>query len=189
MVVEFIAGGTLGSLIEKGKPFDEQFALTVMADAVRGLSIAHARGIVHRDFKPDNVLLTSETRQWLLANKPYVVDGAQSNTPPIGKVYAKVSDFGLARTAQQSESMAMTRDGALLGITRCICRLNSVAVNRQAWHQMCTLWGITLFQLLSGRPPFEGRYASRLAQPTLQRRPPVAEATSTTSVVCDRTYD
>ncbi|MDX1930725.1 MAG: protein kinase [Pirellulaceae bacterium] len=154
MVVEFIDGGTLGSLVKAGQPFDEQFALTVMADAVRGLAIAHARGIVHRDFKPDNVLLTNETRQWLSANAPYAVDGAQSKTPPSGKIYAKVSDFGLARTAQQSESMAMTRDGALLGTPLYMspeqCRGEPAGMASDVYSV-----GITLFQLLSGRPPFE----------------------------------
>jgi eukaryotic-like serine/threonine-protein kinase len=154
MVVEYIEGGTLGSLVKVGCPFDEPFALAVMADAVRGLAIAHTRGIVHRDFKPDNVLLTSETRQWLAANAPYAVDGAKSNPPPIGKIYAKVADFGLARTAQQSESMAMTRDGALLGTPLYMspeqCRGEPAGMASDVYSV-----GVTLFQLLSGRPPFE----------------------------------
>ena len=154
MVVEFVEGGTLGSLIKVGQAFDEHFCLAVIADAVRGLAIAHARGVVHRDFKPDNVLLTKETRTWIATNSPYATADRNKPRPAIGKIFAKVSDFGLARTSQQSESMAMTREGALMGTPLYMspeqCRGEAAGAETDVYSV-----GITLFQLLSGRPPFD----------------------------------
>ncbi len=109
---------------------------------------------MHRDFKPDNVLLTHETRQWLTTNSPYADEASPATLPPLGKIYAKVSDFGLARTAEQSESMAMTRDGALLGTPLYMspeqCRGEPAGLPSDVYSV-----GVTLFQLLSGRTPFE----------------------------------
>ncbi len=183
LVVELVDGGTLGSLVKPGQPFDELFALTVMADAVRGLAIAHARGIVHRDFKPDNVLLTSETREWLSAHAPYASDDSSSSSLQSGKIYAKVSDFGLARTAQQSESMAITRDGALLGTPLYMSPEQCHGEPAEMPSDVYSV-GVTLFQLLSGQPPFEADTQVGLlnqhcnaAPPSLkQLRPELSEA-------------
>ncbi len=154
MVVEFVEGGTLGAMIQAGQPFDEHFALAVITDAVRGLAIAHSRGVVHRDFKPDNVLLTKESRNWIASNSPYSTADRTKPRPAVGKIFAKVSDFGLARTAQQSESMAMTREGALMGTPLYMspeqCRGEPAGLATDVYSV-----GITLFQLLSGRPPFD----------------------------------
>ncbi len=154
LVVEFVDGGTLGSLIKPGQPFDEQFALAVITDAVRGLAIAHSRSVVHRDFKPDNVLLTSDARAWMATHDPFADEKHTRSSPMIGKILAKVSDFGLARSAQQSESMAMTRDGALLGTPMYMspeqCRGESAGLPSDVYSV-----GVTLFQLLAGRAPFD----------------------------------
>ncbi len=154
LVVEFVDGGTLGETLRPGKPFAEKFALTIITDAVRGLAIAHARGVVHRDFKPDNVLLTKDAREWMSQHDPYADSEHKTATPAIGKIYAKVSDFGLARTAQQTESMAVTRAGALLGTP---LYMSPEQCRGEPAHPPADVYsvGVTLFQLLSGRPPFD----------------------------------
>ena len=77
IVLEFVAGPSVGEVLRSGRRLDEPTALGYAADAARGLAAAHALGIVHRDIKPDNLLIA-----------PADAGGPQR---------VKVTDFGLAR--------------------------------------------------------------------------------------------
>ncbi len=181
MAVEYLAGGTLGSLLETTQPIPERFAVAIITDAVRGLAIAHARGVVHRDFKPDNVLLTVEGRQ--LWNALQQVESTSAIPTETAMVYAKVADFGLARLGQQSQSLEMTREGALLGTPLYMspeqCRGEQAGPASDVYSV-----GITLYQLLAGKPPFEGdtqvalmnKHCNEHAIAIKQLRPDVSDA-------------
>jgi eukaryotic-like serine/threonine-protein kinase len=191
MVVEFIDGGTLGSILKAGQPMDEAFVLALMIDAARGLAIAHSRGVVHRDIKPDNILLTSAATEWLteIASKPKSVTATE--LPEIGKIYAKVSDFGLARTAQQSESLALTREGAIMGTPLYMSPEQCQGIAADSRTDVYSL-GVTLFQLLSGAPPFQADSQVALmnlhcssAPPSLKKlRPELSDALVNTVEKC-----
>ena len=66
LAIEFVAGGSVGGLLRNTGPLPESVALAIATDAARGLEVAHQLGIVHRDIKPDNLLLTAQGRNWLL---------------------------------------------------------------------------------------------------------------------------
>ena len=81
-------------------------AIRIILDIAKGLAVAHRESIFHRDIKPDNILLTKAGANFV-ANE----DLEETNAEPL----AKLSDFGLASSADQSESMALTQHGAILG--------------------------------------------------------------------------
>src|SRR5207302_1088304 len=92
LVMEFVPGGTLTDLFrdpEFPKPFPWRTAAQLLVGMARGLGAAHRQGIIHRDVKPDNVLLTARR------------DGI-----------AKIADFGIAKLAGETP---ITRTGLIVG--------------------------------------------------------------------------
>jgi serine/threonine-protein kinase len=86
IVMEYVDGPSVKSLVDKQERFAIADTMRIMTDLLNGLQFSHARGVVHRDIKPANVMLT--------------MDGQ-----------AKIADFGIARI----ESSSMTQAGTVLG--------------------------------------------------------------------------
>src|SRR5215469_16124937 len=126
IVMEFVDGPPLKTLLDK----DERFALAdtvrVMEDLLAGLQFSHERGVVHRDIKPANVMLTST-----------------------GQV--KIADFGIARI----ESSSMTQAGTLLGTPAYMSPEQFMGQVVDARSDIYSS-GVLLYQLLTGERPFEG---------------------------------
>ncbi|HUJ61335.1 MAG TPA: protein kinase [Kofleriaceae bacterium] len=145
IVMELIEGTTLTSWLRDGRTWREVVA--VLAQAGRGLAAAHARGLVHRDFKPDNVL----------------VDAAG---------HAKVADFGLARVAPgptRAHVGALTRAhvgalGSTLGLAGTPAYLAPELVDGGAPDARSDqfAFAITLYEALYGRHPFVGTTAEAI---------------------------
>ena len=128
LVMEFVDGASLAE-VARGKTFDWEHAAELALPIASALAYAHARGIVHRDLTPGNVLIESAT----------------------GRVV--VSDFGLARLARSSTSV--TTQGMLLGTPEYWSPEQARGSDSETATDMYAL-GCLLFWLLSGRTPFEG---------------------------------
>ena len=193
MVLEFVAGESLGHLLAERSRLDEREALSIMAAVARGLMQAHERGIVHRDIKPSNILLVESRRPSAIqyteadgfalqrrARAPFHVEFkrptlASTSTAAIDPRPAgprvKLSDFGLARHVVDSESMALTAAGALMGTPHYMApeQWTGRAVDsRTDVYAM----GATFFHLLAGRPPFAAETRDGLAVQHCNEPPP-----------------
>ncbi len=146
LVLEFVAGESLGQLLEEKTRLEVPEALGIMAGVARGLVEAHERGIVHRDIKPANILLLSADR-------------------------IKITDFGLARHVIDSESLAMTDAGALLGTPHYMAPEQWTGRAVDARTDVYAM-GATLHHLLAGQPPFTGSTRDELCSQHCNDPPP-----------------
>jgi eukaryotic-like serine/threonine-protein kinase len=146
LAVEFVPGRSVAHRLQSGKPLEESFALAIAADVCRALLDAHARGIIHRDIKPDNVLLVLD---------PSATDVAQTVGSGDVRAVAKLSDFGLARHVVETDSLHVTRTGAVVGTP---LYLSPEQCRGEPLDPRADVYGLgaTLFHLLVGRPPYVG---------------------------------
>ena len=127
LAMEYIPGRTLKELLREHGPFAPAVALDIMTGVLDGLAAAHASGIVHRDVKPENVLLTADGR-------------------------VKVADFGLARA---QAAAGQTRAGLLIG-TVAYLPPEQVTGEATGPRSDVYSAGVMAFELLTGRQPFTG---------------------------------
>ncbi len=134
LVMEFVRGGDLRQWIKKNETFDESSSLNIIGDLCRALVTAHAKGMVHRDIKPENILLDDDDA----TDRPVV----------------KLTDFGLARHVDQSESLKLTQTGALLGTPYYMSPEQFTGLHEVSPATDVYAIGTTFFELLTGRRPF-----------------------------------
>jgi len=126
IVMELLPGRTLADLIAKG-PLAIDTAITLTIEVAAGMAFAHRRGLVHRDLKPQNILLSEEG-------------------------HAKIADFGLAQAGTGSQ---FTQPGTVWGTVQYISPEQAQGEPAGPHSDIYSL-GIILYELLVGRPPFEG---------------------------------
>jgi eukaryotic-like serine/threonine-protein kinase len=134
IVMEYLDGETLAEVIARRGPLEPAEAVELALQACAGLEHAHRAGLVHRDVKPQNLLLGG--------------DGAM-----------KLVDFGIARAA---ESTRLTEIGTVLGTAAYLAPEQAAGEDVGAAADIYSL-GAVLYELLSGRPPFEFGSLAELA--------------------------
>jgi serine/threonine-protein kinase len=130
LVMELVHGQPLSALLADGKPLAPDVAADLIAQAAEGIEAAHALGIVHRDVKPGNLLVTPE-----------------------GQV--KVTDFGIARAA---DAVPLTVTGHLVGTPHYLSPEQAEGKGSSPASDVYSL-GIVLFECLAGHKPFAGESA------------------------------
>jgi len=145
MVMEYVEGSTLDTLMRTG-PLPLAQVLEIVNQALSALAYAHSRGVVHRDIKPANIMVTPEGR-------------------------VKLMDFGIARMA---EDRSLTKTGQMVGSLYYMSPEQVEGKTLDARSDIYSL-GITLYELVTGKKPFEGDsdYAILAGHLHQSPRPPI----------------
>jgi serine/threonine-protein kinase len=144
IVFEYIDGENLKELVVRKGRLDVREALEIAVEIARGLAFAHENGLVHRDVKPQNVLLNGDGR-------------------------AKVTDFGIARSVDVEHSVTQT--GTVLGTSTYIAPEQASGQPVDAQTDVYAL-GVVLYEMLTGELPFPGENFVAVAMKHVHEPPP-----------------
>ena len=149
LALEYVAGGALADRLT-GAPLPPRPAASLIETVARAVGVAHAHGVIHRDLKPGNILLSSKFQ--VPSSKPD--DNLELGTWNL-ELDPKVADFGLARRIDTDTGQ--TRSGTILGTPDYMAPEQAAGdVHRVGPPADVYALGAILYQLLTGRPPFRG---------------------------------
>jgi serine/threonine-protein kinase len=144
IVMEFIDGRPLSAILKASGPLTADRTADIGAHVAAALGYAHKHGVIHRDVKPGNVLITDE-----------------------GQV--KVTDFGIARAINTEESLTQT--GAVMGTATYFSPEQAEGMGVDARSDIYSL-GVVLYEMATGRPPFLGDTPVAVASKHVRDHPP-----------------
>jgi hypothetical protein len=142
IVMEHVSGHSCAELLRDHGPMEVEQAVDVVVQACRGLDYAHRNGVVHRDVKPGNLLVSDSE-------------------------VVKLADFGIARAADQS---SITQVGSVLGTAAYLAPEQARGEEAGPRADLYSL-GVVAYQLLTGRLPYEANSLSELAIKQQRQRP------------------
>jgi serine/threonine-protein kinase len=143
IVMEYVDGEDVATLLARNGPLPPRQAARLAAEVAHALAAAHTRGIVHRDVKPGNVLVSADGR-------------------------VKVADFGIARALADAR---LTLPGVTLGSVHYMSPEQALGEQATEASDIYAL-GVVLYELLAGRRPWEGDSAGAVAMARVSAPPP-----------------
>lgn len=143
LVMELVTGEPLSAVLKRGQGLEAGAALDILAQSAQALGAAHARGVVHRDIKPGNLLVTE--------------DGT-----------VKLTDFGIARG---NESLSLTQTGMVMGTAQYISPEQASGSSATHASDIYSL-GVVAYECLAGTPPFTSDTPVALALAHVREIPP-----------------
>ncbi len=150
LAIEYVDGINLEDGLNYLRVFSEVLALGIVRDIALGVAELHRLGIVHRDIKPANILLSIDPIEGKNSREA-VQEALLAGQKPV----VKLTDFGLARHIDQTQSMRLTQAGAILGTPAYLAPEQCSDQSKICPATDVYALGVTLFELLSGRTPFK----------------------------------
>jgi serine/threonine protein kinase len=151
IVMELLQGETLATVIDRDQRVPSARAVQLLLPIADGLAVAHAKGFVHRDVKPDNVFIALDEE---------------------GQLQPKLVDFGIVKQVQQNGDSQLTQVGAVLGSPEYMSPeqargLDQVDARSDVWS-FC----IVLYEAITGETPFQSRNYNALLRLIVESEPP-----------------
>jgi eukaryotic-like serine/threonine-protein kinase len=150
IAMEYVPGRSLKELVREQGPLDPVVAIDIVTQILQAARFAHARGVIHRDLKPHNVILDEEGR-------------------------ARVTDFGIA----QAGASDMTMTGSIMGTAQYLSPEQAQGHAVSAASDLYAV-GVILYELLTGAVPFDGDTAVAIAFKQVSAQPPAPSAANPT---------
>ncbi len=151
LAMEYIRGETLGEAIDEYVPrvMPLRRSLRILAQVAAGVAAAHDAGVLHRDLKPDNIMLTMARNVELV----------------------KILDFGLAKVMVDAESLVLTKRGELFGTPMYMSPEQALGEEVDSRTDIYA-FGAIAYEVCTGRPPLEGDRLDQLLIATQTKIPP-----------------
>jgi serine/threonine-protein kinase len=153
LIMDFLPGKTLAGVIEECKTLPPRRAAKITRQIASGLAEAHRMGIVHRDVKPSNVLIMPEGTDEVV----------------------KLVDFGVVAVAEPDDAPKLTGTGRLVGTPMYMSPEQLADTTPTPLADLYSL-GVLLYEMLAGRPPFEGTSSQVLLMHVKDAPPPLASS-------------
>jgi serine/threonine-protein kinase len=146
IVMEYVEGRSLADILRSEGPLHPQRAAEIASDIAAALGFAHRNGVIHRDIKPGNVLVS-----------------------PNGQV--KVADFGIARALGAGAEENLTQAGSVMGTATYFSPEQAQGLGLDPRSDLYSL-GVVLYEMVTGRAPFTGDSPVAIAYKHVQEQPP-----------------
>ena len=152
IVMEYVEGRSVAQLLQRRGRLGAEVAVAVGVQACAGLEYAHRQGIIHRDVKPGNLMVIGGP-----AGNP--ARGGSAHEPPTDEMTVKLTDFGIARAAEQTR---LTQVGSVVGTAAYLAPEQARGEETTPAADVYAL-GVVVYQMLTARLPWEGSTLAELA--------------------------